>query len=382
MSTNKSKTASPTRRSQTINNNGTNKTNIQLSIDNSRQDFVLMDKDLLRGLSEKEVEIEHLKTTVIALNQKVEVCDIFLQIKSNNAQQIIRDLELDAQNANTITQNSEIKRVELQTHIRETAVQIQIEATKNKEFQDKLIEENKRLREDLHRANGLLNEREVEIHTLRETNLQCLAKIREQEQIIRVNIDIADQLAHANQLNEALYNQKLKLQKELETASDYILALEDKVYKANKTSLELLRQLKDAEIEIETLKNYIIELKQRIAVYIPVKDDVIDKKLAEFINNYPDRQKLKIMFLRESEGVYQFGSKRVAVRVDKDKINIRVGGGYLSIDEFLDQYTPAELDKMERKDPLKKFSEKIAMQKTLVGKEVRESSPIRSPTRQ
>ena len=32
-----------------------------------------MDKDLLRGLSEKEVEIEHLKTTVIALNQKIEV---------------------------------------------------------------------------------------------------------------------------------------------------------------------------------------------------------------------------------------------------------------------------------------------------------------------
>jgi len=53
--------------------------------------------------------------------------------------------------------------------------------------------------------------------------------------------------------------------------------------------LELLRQLKDAEVEIETLKNYIIELKQRIAVYIPIKDDPIDKRLAEFINNYPER---------------------------------------------------------------------------------------------
>lgn len=31
-------------------------------------DYVIMDKDLLRGLSEKEVEIEHLKTTIIALN--------------------------------------------------------------------------------------------------------------------------------------------------------------------------------------------------------------------------------------------------------------------------------------------------------------------------
>ena len=60
-----------------------------------------------------------------------------------------------------------------------------------------------------------------------------------------------------------------------------------------------------------------------------------------------------------------------------------MGGGYLSIDEFLDQYTPAELEKLERKDPLKKFSEKIAVQKTLVGKELRESSPIRgdSPSR-
>ena len=42
------------------------------------------------------------------------------------------------------------------------------------------------------------------------------------------------------------------------------------------------------------------------------------------------------MFMRESEGVYEFGSKRVYVKVDKEKINVRVGGGYLSIDEFLD----------------------------------------------
>jgi hypothetical protein len=58
--------------------------------------------------------------------------------------------------------------------------------------------------------------------------------------------------------------------------------------------------------------------------------------LAEFINNYPERAKLKIMFMRESEGVYQFGTKRVYVRVEKNNIKIRVGGGFLSIDEFLD----------------------------------------------
>ena len=76
------------------------------------------------------------------------------------------------------------------------------------------------------------------------------------------------------------------------------LIMEEKVYKSNKISLEVLKQLKDAEIEIASLQQYIVDLKQRIAVYIPVKEDSIDKKLAEYINNYPERQKLKIMFIK------------------------------------------------------------------------------------
>ena len=51
--------------------------------------------------------------------------------------------------------------------------------------------------------------------------------------------------------------------------------------------------------------------------------------------------------------------------MDKDKINIRVGGGYLSIDEFLDQFTPTELSKLERKDPMRRFTEKVAVTKTV-----------------
>jgi Growth-Arrest-Specific Protein 2 Domain len=42
------------------------------------------------------------------------------------------------------------------------------------------------------------------------------------------------------------------------------------------------------------------------------------------------------MFYREGEGVYMFGTKRVYIRVENNKIVVRVGGGYLSIDEFID----------------------------------------------
>ncbi len=131
-------------------------------------------------------------------------------------------------------------------------------------------------------------------------------------------------------------SEKDKLHRELQNAATYIQSLEDKCYESNRVSLELLTNVRDLETEVETLKGYIIDLKSRIAVYIPVKSDAIDMKLAEYINNYPDRSKLKIMFMRESEGVYEFGQRRIRVKCEKDKILIKVGGGHLSIDEFLD----------------------------------------------
>ena len=154
---------------------------------------------------------------------------------------------------------------------------------------------------------------------------------------------------------------KRELQEALEGASEYISQLEAQFYESQTTQLEMLKQMKENEAEIETLRQYIIDLKSRIAVYIPVKNDAVDKKLAEYINNYPDRQKLKIMFMRESDGVYQFGSKRIRIMCVRDKIQIQVGGGYLSLDEFLDQYTPTELQVLERKDPMRRMTDRIAL---------------------
>lgn len=88
------------------------------------------------------------------------------------------------------------------------------------------------------------------------------------------------------------------------------------MFNANQTSLNLLKDLRDAESELERLKSYVIDLKSKVAVYVPIKGDTIDLKLADFINNYPDRNRLKIMFLRDSEGVYSFGSKKVHIKIN------------------------------------------------------------------
>ena len=114
-------------------------------------------------------------------------------------------------------------------------------------------------------------------------------------------------------------------------------------------------------LDIKELTDILNDVANKMQFYIPVKTDVTDITLGDYINNYPDKKKLKILFMRESEGVYQFGTRRVNVRVERGKIMIKVGGGYLSIDEFLDQYTPAELAAFERQDPLMRFSSKVAI---------------------
>lgn len=37
------------------------------------KDFIVIDKELMKGLSEKEVELEHLKTVIVGLNEKLKV---------------------------------------------------------------------------------------------------------------------------------------------------------------------------------------------------------------------------------------------------------------------------------------------------------------------
>ena len=131
------------------------------------------------------------------------------------------------------------------------------------------------------------------------------------------------------------------------------------MYEANLRSLETLKQMREMEVEKAALQNTIVELRDKAAIYLPAKDDAIDMHIADYINNYPNRNDLKVMFMRESEGTYQFGSKRINIKVEAGKIKIRTGGGYLGIDEFIDQHQPIELAKISRQDPVKKMSEKV-----------------------
>jgi hypothetical protein len=129
------------------------------------------------------------------------------------------------------------------------------------------------------------------------------------------------------------------MQKDLEEAADYNLSLEEKVYKSNKISLDLLAQVKHLKLGLDFFGQY-------YQVYKGDKYDTIDKALEEYINWSPYKIPLSNLFQKESEGVYTFGSKKTTMKYENTELKVRVGGGFLSIHEFVQQYLPLELEKI------------------------------------
>ena len=104
---------------------------------------------------------------------------------------------------------------------------------------------------------------------------------------------------------------RANLKNDIEELNERIVVFEEELYESKTIQLDLLDQLKLVEDKLQAAEEKIIEminlneqLEKNQAVYIAHKNDKVDKVLGNFLNTYPERQNMNIMFLRESEGVY------------------------------------------------------------------------------
>lgn len=80
--------------------------------------------------------------------------------------------------------------------------------------------------------------------------------------------------------------------------------------------------------------------KMHNVLYHPVSNDPIDQTLAEIFNK-PERlqteqlKKHKMLFLREGEGKYTYSNKKVIMKLENEKLVIRVGGGFMALEDFI-----------------------------------------------
>ena len=99
-------------------------------------------------------------------------------------------------------------------------------------------------------------------------------------------------------------------------------------------------EIKDLQMQLAAILNKKTPIK--FTIYKPVKDDEVDLKLAEMINIHGS----PVPWIRDSAGNYKYGSKRVNVKYLRSNLIIKVGGGSMNFEEFVQTYEDIELAKL------------------------------------
>jgi chromosome segregation ATPase len=117
---------------------------------------------------------------------------------------------------------------------------------------------------------------------------------------------------------DELFEKQKKTESELEFIANYTL-------KTSQDHLDQERKMKklgdiigERDSELSILREMIGQLQKPKPSYQPVKDDFVDQALAEYLNSRPEP--MEVNFIREDNGTYLFGSKRVFIKIENGKI--------------------------------------------------------------
>lgn len=220
---------------------------------------------------------------------------------------------------------------------------------------EEVMQQNLRLQEEKGKVTSALNEVEntvelknEQIQDLTREKLELTAAIATLEQMLVVQEDLRQITETVTGQNAANASLKDQLVRELGSLSQTLLQQSEKCLAANRLVVRLREMTDDKEAEVASLRRLVTELKQQRPIYVAVTEDPVDQAIAEFSNAQP--KALPIPLLREEQGTYVFGSRRVFAKLDAGKVTVRVGGGLMPLEEFIATYTDLELDKLQAKE--------------------------------
>lgn len=202
-------------------------------------------------------------------------------------------------------------------------------------------EELKKLKEKLETSESNQRQNQLKIDEL----TVKLNTMKQKVYVNRIDLDISGEMREAKSQSAELETTVNKL---LDFTLKYLIDLSAKYLFQQRLISKMFKFLTDKDCEICLLRNKILQEQGGISIYTPEKNDNIDIAMADYINTRPSF--LEVGFLRVDQGVYLFGTKIVKVKLQNNRLIMCMGGGFMSIDEFISIFTPQELEKLaERK---------------------------------
>jgi len=273
--------------------------------------------------SEKSKQnIEQLNLSLASKDDKIK----YLDTELINMQKKLQEKQTELSKKDQMLKNTETENENLKTQLKEKTQQML-------EFENEQKRRSERLDDIAQKAKE--TEREIE-------NLRLRSKNKE-EKLQEASIKLMQKSKEMRQLEAQMY----QIQEELNAAKNTMK-------KENDENEQLRKELAQARKEADDMKSMLIAYKQMAnneefkensnVIYTPDTSDKVDQMFAFYINE----TKCPVQLKKTGEGQYLFGTKKIFAKIQNEKLVIRVGGGYMMIDEFLSVYTAQELSKLQR----------------------------------
>ena len=196
------------------------------------------------------------------------------------------------------------------------------------------------LRSDLSKASSVLLKLSSDIKRSGTKSDECNSLIKAYQQLDSRFESLKYKLEHSREIKDQVIN-------ELCYFSDFIFAMSQTFLYESRITSKIKAIVEETDFNVQAMRESLAHIKIKNPVYQPIKADIIDKSLADYLNS---RNKvLPLPFVREAYGIYFFGTRKVNISIERNKLMVKVGGGFLPIDEFIDSYTDIELEKFEKR---------------------------------
>jgi uncharacterized coiled-coil protein SlyX len=183
--------------------------------------------------------------------------------------------------------------------------------------------------------------REVIQDQIAELNIIRSQKVDLDKQISLQSSQITDLNRHITRLDADIERLQLDKEQLIDRLNELSNAVQTKIEEIE--AIESTLQDKDRIID---LMNKRIRDKQRVhktPIFNVPKGDALDQMLTGYINaaNCP------VPLRKIGGGQYWFGTKKIYAKILNGKLVIRVGGGFMIIEEFVATYADSELKRMQ-----------------------------------
>jgi hypothetical protein len=185
--------------------------------------------------------------------------------------------------------------------------------------------ENAQLKQQISDLNHLLNLEEAKYSTLM-TELRLVKEQYASQSSSPLNQSLLEQISDLN-------SQLADLQSENMSYKSQLTDLQVQISKYREVVNELKSTLEKQSIENTELSSKLGEALSKL----PTEEKAMDS-IDQLLKDYMHVNNIKNPFVRISEGLYTFGNKRLSVAVRNGMPVVRVGGGYMFVEEFLKIY--------------------------------------------